>query len=93
MVGVAVADRPDGGGGGGFRRAIDEETLKQVADATGGTYHPAESADELRTVFQNLPTNLITKHEVVELSVIFVALGAVLVALSILLAQAWRPLP
>ncbi len=28
-----------------------------------------------------------------ELSVVFVALGAVLVALAILLGQAWRPLP
>jgi hypothetical protein len=28
-----------------------------------------------------------------EVSVLFVALGAVLVALAILLGQAWRPLP
>ena len=62
-------DGGGGGGGGGFRRAIDEETLKAVADATGGTYYPAESADELHTVFENLPTNLITKHEVMEISV------------------------
>ncbi len=53
-----------------------------VADATGGEYYPAESADELHKVFENLPTNLITKHEVVEISVLFVALGAVLVALG-----------
>ena len=82
-----------GGGGGGFRRAIDEETLTAVADATGGTYYPAESADELHDVFENLPTHLITKSEVMEVSVVFVALATVLVALAILLAQAWRPLP
>ena len=82
-----------GGGGGGFRRAIDEETLMAVAEATGGTYYPAESADELATVFADLPTNLITKHEVMEISVAFVALGALLVALAILLGQAWRPIP
>ncbi|HEX2469784.1 MAG TPA: VWA domain-containing protein [Candidatus Limnocylindrales bacterium] len=82
-----------GGGGGGFRRAIDEDTLISVADATGGTYYPAESADELHDVFENLPTDLITRHEVMEISVAFVALGATLVALAILLAQAWRPLP
>jgi Ca-activated chloride channel family protein len=86
-------DRGGGGGGGGFRRAIDEETLIAVAEATGGTYYPAESADELHTVFQNLPTNLITRHEIMEISVAFVALGALLVAAAILLAQAWRPLP
>jgi Ca-activated chloride channel family protein len=82
-----------GGGGGGFRRAIDEETLIAVADATGGTYFPAESADELHSVFENLPTNLITKPEIMEISVLFVALATVLVALAVLLGQAWRPLP
>ena len=82
-----------GGGGGGFRRAIDEDTLIAVADATGGTYYPAESAAELHTVFQNLPTDLITRHEVMEISVLFVALGAILVGLAILLGQLWRPLP
>ena len=82
-----------GGGGGGFRRAIDEETLMAVADATGGTYFPAASSDELHTVFESLPMNLITKPEVMEISVLFVALAAVLVALAVLLGQAWRPLP
>jgi Ca-activated chloride channel family protein len=82
-----------GGGGAGFRRAIDEETLTQIADATGGTYYPAESADELQAVFESLPTDLITKHEVMEISVAFAALGALLVALAVFLGQAWRPWP
>jgi Ca-activated chloride channel family protein len=64
-----------------------------IADATGGTYYPAESAEQLNAVFQDLPTSLITKHEVTEISVVFAALGLVLVALAILLGQAWRPLP
>ncbi len=80
-------------GAAAFRRAIDEETLIAIAEITGGTYYPAESADELHTVFQSLPTDLITKHEVMEISVAFAALGLVLVALAILLGQAWRPLP
>jgi Ca-activated chloride channel homolog len=82
-----------GGGGQGFRRAIDEETLIAIAEVTGGAYHPAESADELNAVFQDLPTNLITKHEVTEISVGFVAVGALLVGMALLLGQAWRPLP
>ena len=88
-----------GGGGGGpqpggaFRRGIDEGTLKQVADETGGKYYPAESADELQDVFDSLPTYLIMKHEVTELSAIFLGFGALLVAASVALARAWRPLP
>jgi Ca-activated chloride channel family protein len=84
---------PGGGGGGNFPRGIDEATLKQIADLTGGTYHPASTASELDTVFQNLPTNLITKHEVTEVSFGFVGLGGLLAGLAILLGKAWRPLP
>jgi Ca-activated chloride channel family protein len=82
-----------GVGGSGFRRGIDEDTLKAVADRTDGKYFPAESAGELEAVFQALPTNLIARHEVMEISVAFAALGALLAALAILLGQAWRPLP
>ena len=81
------------GGGGNFPRGIDEATLKQIANLTGGTYHPAETASQLDSVFQNLPTNLITKHEATEVSVAFVGLGAFIAALAILLGRAWRPLP
>ena len=81
------------GGGPGFRRGIDEATLKQVADMTGATYYPAESAGDLQNVFSNLPTSLITKHEVMEVSVAFVAVGFLLAMLGVFLAQLWRPLP
>jgi len=81
------------GFGGGFRRGIDEETLKQISAMTGGTYYTAESADELHNVFQNLPTSLIVKHETTEISVAFVALGALLAALAMLLGLFWHPLP
>lgn len=84
---------PFGGGGGGrFRRGIDEETLQQVADMTGGAYYAPESADELNEVFRELPTSLITRHEVFEISFVFAAAGAVLMVLALLLALLWHPL-
>ena len=82
-----------GGGPGGFRRGIDEETLRQVADLTGGTYYPAESAEQLEQVFAGLPTKLITNHEVVEVSAGFVGLGGLLAGIALLLGRLWRPLP
>lgn len=82
-----------GGGQGGFRRGIDEATLKQVAELTDGAYYPAESAEQLQGVFQGLPTNLITKHEVLEIGVGFVAFSALSAGLALLLGRAWRPLP
>ena len=63
-------------GGGTNSRGIDEATLQQIAAMTGGTYHPAESAAELDTVFANLPMNLITKHEATDVSFVFVGAGA-----------------
>jgi Ca-activated chloride channel family protein len=81
-----------GGGGGFFQRGIDEQTLTQIADLTGGKYYQAKSASELNNVFKSLPTNLITKHESMEISVIFTALGALLAATAILLSMLWHPL-
>ncbi len=84
---------PSGGfGGGNFRRGIDEETLQQVADMTGGEYYAASSANELNDVFQNLPAYLVTTREVIEVSFIFAAIGAFFALLAILLAMLWNPL-
>jgi hypothetical protein len=82
-----------GGSAGGFRRGIDELTLKRVADLTGGAYYPASSASELESVFNHLPTYLIAKHETSEVSVIFVALGVLLSVVAIALSFVCHPLP
>ncbi len=82
-----------GRGSGGFRTGIDEPTLKQIAAMTGGTYYSATSAGELQNVFRNLPTYLITKHEITEISVAFAALGALLAAIAVVLSLIWHPLP
>jgi len=82
-----------GGGGGGFRRGIDEETLKAVSAMTGGTYYSAESAGELQEVFRSLPTQLIARHETTEISVAFAALGALVAAVAVALSLIWHPLP
>ena len=80
-------------GGSGFRLGLNETILKQIADMTGGTYHVASNASELEKVFESLPTYLIIKHEVLEISVVFTAFGALLAGIAILLSLIWRPLP
>ena len=82
-----------GFGGGGFNRGIDETTLKQIASMTDAKYYTASSADELLQVFQHLPTYLITKHEVTEISVAFAGAGALFVLLALALGLRWNPLP
>lgn len=81
------------GGSSGFRREIDEETLTQVANLTGGKYYAATSASELQDVFQNLPTYVIATRETTEVSVFFTAIAALLAIMALILALRWHPLP
>lgn len=76
-----------------WNRGIDEETLKQIAEMTGGEYYSASSADELQRVFAGLPTYLKLREETTEISVLFAAAGALLLAGALVLSQLWHPLP
>lgn len=88
------ADRGDSNFfGGRFRRGIDEETLREVSDMTGGKYYSAETASQLQDVFASLPTNLMTRTITTEITVLFAALGALLAVIAVILAQIWHPLP
>lgn len=82
-----------GGNAGGFRRGIDEATLRHIASMTGGQYYPAESAGDLEQVFAGLPMSLVVKHETVEVGAGFVALAGLLTGIGLLLGRLWRPLP
>ncbi|NTU57143.1 MAG: VWA domain-containing protein, partial [Anaerolineales bacterium] len=75
-----------------FRLQIDETTLKQIADITGGTYYFASSANELENVFQSLPSFVIATRETIEVSVFFTAFAAVMVLLAMYLSFRWHPL-
>jgi hypothetical protein len=83
-----------GGGsgfGGGFRRGIDEETLRQIAELTGAKYYSAESASELQRAFTDLPTRTIMKHETTELTVFLVGAAILFVAAAVFFTLLWHP--
>ena len=75
-----------------FRLQIDETTLKQIADITGGTYYFASSANELEEVFQSLPSFVIATRETIEVSVFFTAFAAVMILFAMYLSFRWHPL-
>ena len=75
-----------------FRLQIDDETLKQVAEMTGGSYYYAASAIELADVFENLPTFLVASREELEISVFFTAFAAILMVLAMFLSFRWYTL-
>ena len=82
-------------GGGGFRRGIDEDDAqgRSPTRPAARTTRPRAPTSSTRSS-QNLPTNLITKHEVIEISVgVRRASGRCSSPVAILLGQAWRPLP
>jgi Ca-activated chloride channel family protein len=84
-----------GGGFGGFRRALiaDAPTLQAVAEQTGGTYHGAEDADQLRLVFADLPKDVATQKRNTEVTWILAALGALLAAAAVTASMRWSPYP
>ena len=85
---------PQGGGGGGGSnqaRLIDEPTLQEVANRTGGEYHRAEDAEQLKQVFKDLPRQVELQKKQREISVVFLGLGLLLTALAIALSIKWSP--
>ena len=83
---------PSFSGGGFFRREIDEDTLKQIAALTGGSYYYAESANQLEEAFRNLPTYITITRETIEISVFFTAFAALLAVMAMILSFFRNPL-
>ncbi|WP_155375085.1 VWA domain-containing protein [Catellatospora vulcania] len=86
--------RPEwrGGGGGGGRRAqlIDEDTLGEVAELTGGEYFRAQDAKQLVDVLTDLPSTMVVQKEDVEMTVWFVLAGALLAGTGVGLSLRWN---
>ncbi len=76
---------PDGhlamGEGAAYYLQLDEPTLRQVAQMTGGEYHQAASAEALRSVYLNLGSRLQTSPRDTELTALL-ALAAALALLA-----------
>jgi Ca-activated chloride channel family protein len=89
---VPGAGGPGGPGGRRFLQ-IDEPTLQKVADMTGGHYYHAEDANQLRTVFHDLPKQVVLQKQEHEISVVFAALGALLAVAAIGLSLLWNRSP
>ncbi|NWG34828.1 MAG: VWA domain-containing protein [Chloroflexi bacterium] len=75
-----------------FRLQLDETTLKQIAEMTGGEYYFASSAGELENAFRNLPSFIVATRETIEVGVFFTAFAAVVILLAMFLSLRWHPL-
>lgn len=90
-----AAFRGDGQGLRGFGRRgdflrIDEKTLTQVAQITGGEYFQAENAEALSGVLLDLPSSIVLQRQNMEITVWFALAGAVLILMAVGLSQWWN---
>ena len=68
---------------------FDEESLKAVADATGGSYFRANNAAALDDVYRDLSTRFIVERKEIELAAAFTAAAAALALLAAALSALW----
>ncbi|MDO8490783.1 MAG: VWA domain-containing protein [Dehalococcoidia bacterium] len=72
-----------------MRVRLDEETLKKVAEVTGGAYFRAETETDLSNIYQNLGTRLVFKPEQTELTAWFTGAGAAVMLIAGMLSLLW----
>ncbi len=75
--------------GGGQQVPVDGETLRSIADATGGRYFEAGNAEELRAAYADIGSSVGYQTEVRDISFRFIGAGLALAVLAALASMFW----
>jgi Ca-activated chloride channel family protein len=75
--------------GRSMRVRLDEDTLKAIATATGGTYYNASTEQDLQRIYDNLGTRLVFTKEQSEVTAAFTGAAAVLLLVAGALSLLW----
>lgn len=79
-----------GFGGWSMRVRLDEETLRKIAATTHGEYYAATSAQELKNIYEHLSARMVVERaRTVEVTAIFVGVGALLLVISAFCSVLW----
>ena len=90
VVGLGTVDGIAGEPGGlAIYMQLDEPTLREVARMTGGEYHHAGSAEELRSVYQDLGSRLQVQTRETEVTALLAIVAAILVLAAACLSLLW----
>jgi Ca-activated chloride channel family protein len=90
VIGLGTADGHAAAGEGmAIYLQLDEPTLREVARMTGGEYHHAGTAEDLRVVYQNLGSRLQIETRKTELTALLAALAAALLLAASTLSLLW----
>jgi Ca-activated chloride channel family protein len=68
---------------------MNQPALQQIADLTGGNFYGAANADQLKSVYDNLDTRLVTPAELTELTGIFAGASVLLLLAGVATSLAW----
>jgi len=75
--------------GRAVRTALDEATLKKIAEVTEGQYFNANTESDLRTVYENLTTQLVVRNERTELTAYATLAAAILAVFAGVFSLLW----
>lgn len=77
------------GEGWSMRVRLDEDTLKTIADVTGGEYFYAGTAVDLKKIYRALNARFVMEKKETEITALFTAAGALTALLAGLLSLLW----
>jgi Ca-activated chloride channel family protein len=69
--------------------ALNADVLTMIADATGGSYHPAGDPGSLREATRSIDLRITMQEKIVELTAVFTIAAIVLLAVGALLMIRW----
>ena len=68
---------------------LDEATLKQIAQITGGTYYNAQNEQDLLKIYDTLGSSLVVKPEKTEITSLFAGASILVLLIGGVLSLAW----
>jgi Ca-activated chloride channel family protein len=68
---------------------LNEDLLREVATTTGGSYYAADSAAELKAIYDTLDPTLVVEAQSIELTAVVAGFSLVLVMLGAVASLAW----
>lgn len=76
-------------GGGMMRTQLDEETLKAIAELTGGRYFHATTEEDLKEAYKSLTTQFVAETKRTEITAAAAAIAGLLLFLAAMLSLRW----
>jgi Ca-activated chloride channel family protein len=71
------------------RTRLDEATLQQISQHTGGKYYNAENQQDLQSIYENLNPELVIKPEKMEVTSLFAGASMVMLLMGGALSMLW----